>query len=299
MSETRWYKGSLHAHSTGSDGDVAPETAAEWHSDHGYDWLVLTDHNVMTVIDPAPASPLMVTGEEVTVMLEGQEKAVYVNCVGISRVVEPVNGGDVLGTVQANVNGVLEAGGLASLSAPYFRPGFDHNSLNEVDGYRLIEIFNAHPFNVHGDPRTFSYEDFWDLVLTSGKVVYGTATDDTHHYLEFGADKANPGRAWVVARASELTKAAILNSLDSGDFYCSTGVKLNTVESTKASVSLEIEPAIMQTFTTTFIGRGGKLLSEQGGQEPGYRMRGDEGYVRARVNSSAGARAWTQPVFLE
>jgi len=299
MSETRWYKGSLHAHSTESDGDVAPKKVAEWHRDHGYDWLVLSDHNALTVMDPAPASPLMVTGEEVTVMLEGQARAVYVNSVGISTVVEPVNGGDVLGTVQANVNGILEAGGIPSLCAPYFREGFDHDSLMGVTGYRLIEIYNAHPFNVHGDPRTFSYEDFWDLVLTSGRVVYGTATDDAHHYNEYGADKANPGRAWVMARASELTDVAILESLTSGDFYCSTGVKLNTLESTKESVSLQIEPSVMHTFTTTFVGRGGRTLAEQAGEEASYRVRGDEGYVRARVDSNAGARAWTQPVFTE
>ena len=296
MSEKRWYKGSLHAHSTESDGDESPENVARWFRDHGYDWLVLSDHNVRTVLDVE--SPLMVPGEEVTVMLEGEEKAVYVNCVGISRVVEAVNAAEVLATVQVSVNGVLEASGIASLCAPYIRPRFDHESLKEIEGARLMEVFNAHPFNVLGDPRTFSYEDIWDLLLTTGKVVYGTATDDSHHYQEYGADKANPGRAWVVARASELSEAAILESLASGDFYASTGVKLPMLEASKESIALEIEPGVMQTYTTTFIGRGGAKLAEETGPEASYRIRGDEGYVRARVDSSAGARAWTQPVFV-
>ena len=296
MSDTGWYKGSLHAHSTESDGDESPENVARWFRDHGYDWLVLSDHNVRTVLDVE--SPLMVPGEEVTVMLEGEEKAVYVNCVGISRVVDAVNAAEVLATVQVSVNGVLEAGGIASLCAPYIRPGFDHESLKEIEGARLMEVFNAHPFNVLGDPRTFSYEDIWDLLLSTGKVVYGTATDDSHHYQEYGADKANPGRAWVVARASELSKAAILDSLASGDFYASTGVQLPTLEVSKESIALEIEPGVMQTYTTTFIGRGGAKLAEETGPEASYRIRGDEGYVRARVDSSAGARAWTQPVFV-
>ena len=224
MAESRWYKGSLHAHSTESDGDESPDNVAGWFRDHGYDWLVLSDHNVRTVLDVG--SPLMVPGEEVTVMLEGEEKAVYVNSVGISRVVEPVNAAEVLATVQVSVNGVLEAGGIASLCVPYIRPGFDHESLKEIEGARLMEVFNAHPFNVLGDPRTFSYEDIWDLLLSAGKVVYGTATDDSHHYQEFGADKANPGRAWVVVRAPQLSEADILEALASGDFYASTGVKL-------------------------------------------------------------------------
>ena len=107
MSKTSWYKGCLHAHSTESDGDESPKKVARWFQDYGYDWLVLSDHNVLTVFDTE--RPLMISGEEVTVTLEGEEKAVYVNGVGISRVVEPVNAGDVLATVQASVNGVLEA----------------------------------------------------------------------------------------------------------------------------------------------------------------------------------------------
>jgi hypothetical protein len=297
ISKTSWYKGCLHAHSTESDGDESPEKVARWFQDYGYDWLVLSDHNVLTVLDTE--RPLMISGEEVTVKLEGEEKAVYVNGVGISRVVEPVNAGDVLATVQASVNGILEAGGMASLCAPYIRPGFDHESLKEIEGARLMEVFNAHPSNVLGDPRTFSYEDIWDLLLSKGKVVYGTATDDAHHYQEFGADKANPGRGWVVARAPELTQDAILESIRSGDFYCSTGVSLTTVEASRESISLAIDPGAMQSYTTTFIGRGGVKLTEETGPEASYSIQGDEGYVRARVDSSAGARAWTQPVFTE
>ena len=84
MSEKRWYKGSLHAHSTESDGDESPENVAQWFRDHGYDWLVLSDHNRLTILPedvdtPQSGKPLMIPGEELTVQLEDQDKAVYVN----------------------------------------------------------------------------------------------------------------------------------------------------------------------------------------------------------------------------
>ena len=301
MAEQRWHKGSLHAHTTESDGDVSPERVIEWFREHGYDWLVISDHNLRTVAGLGAVSdrPLMIPGEEVTVEIEGQERAVYVNAVGISRVVEPINARQVVPTIQANVNAVLEAGGIVSLTAPYFRPGFDHDSVKEVEGARLMEIYNAHPMNVHGDPQTFSYESIWDAVLGAGKVVYGTATDDSHHYRDFGPEKANPGRAWVMANAEELSEEAIVESLSTGNFYASTGVTLASIESSSEAVSLEIEPSDGHTYETTFIGRGGTVLAEQAGPQARYRTRGDEGYVRARVASSAGARAWTQPIFTD
>ncbi|NLE95802.1 MAG: hypothetical protein GX600_09045 [Dehalococcoidia bacterium] len=47
----RWYKGHTHCHSTRSDGNLAPEAVACWYRDHGYSFLSITDHFVLT--DPA------------------------------------------------------------------------------------------------------------------------------------------------------------------------------------------------------------------------------------------------------
>ena len=301
MSESRWYKGNLHCHTTGSDGDASPEQVVEWFRDHGYHWLVLSDHNRLTILPedvdtPQSGKALMITGEELTVQLEDQEVAVHVSCVGISRALEPINAAEILPTIQANVAAVLGAEGIAMLSPPYYRPGFDTRTLIEIEGAKLMDIFNAHPTNVEGDPRTFSFEEIWDTILSSGKTIFGTATDDSHHYLEFGPHKANPGRAWVVTRAAELSAEAIIESLAKGDFYSSTGVSLRDVQEPKEALSLEIDQTGDQSYVTSFIGRGGVVLAEEAGLEASYRIRGDEGYVRARVTSSDGARAWTQPV---
>ncbi|MED6307839.1 MAG: histidinol-phosphatase [Planctomycetota bacterium] len=44
---TRWYRGNTHTHTLWSDGDAPPEHAVRWYADHGYQFLVLSDHNVM------------------------------------------------------------------------------------------------------------------------------------------------------------------------------------------------------------------------------------------------------------
>ena len=46
--EWQWFKGNTHTHTLWSDGDAAPEVAAAWYRDHGYDFLVLSDHNILS-----------------------------------------------------------------------------------------------------------------------------------------------------------------------------------------------------------------------------------------------------------
>lgn len=47
-SESRWWKGNLHTHSFWSDGDDFPEMVVQWYKDHGYNFLALSDHNVLS-----------------------------------------------------------------------------------------------------------------------------------------------------------------------------------------------------------------------------------------------------------
>jgi hypothetical protein len=45
--EKKWYRGNTHTHTLWSDGDGAPEAVTQWYKEHGYQFLVLSDHNVI------------------------------------------------------------------------------------------------------------------------------------------------------------------------------------------------------------------------------------------------------------
>ena len=45
--EAKWYKGNLHTHTYWSDGDDFPDMVADWYKSHGYDFLALSDHNII------------------------------------------------------------------------------------------------------------------------------------------------------------------------------------------------------------------------------------------------------------
>ncbi|MEL7496521.1 MAG: hypothetical protein AAFN77_02860 [Planctomycetota bacterium] len=48
IAQERWYKGNLHTHSLWSDGNDFPEMIAKWYVEHDYQFLALTDHNILS-----------------------------------------------------------------------------------------------------------------------------------------------------------------------------------------------------------------------------------------------------------
>ena len=125
------------------------------------------------------------------------------------------------------------------------------------------------------------------------------ASDDVHSVRKLGDSKVpTPGHGWVVVRAKELSVKAILEALERGDFYSSTGVELEDYRTDPRSITVTIKPERWSKYRIQFVGTGGKILSESVETAATYKFRGDERYVRARVIESNGKMAWTQPVLI-
>ena len=303
VSGMSWWKGNTHTHTTNSDGDSPPETVVKWYKDHAYNFLVLSDHNYFT--DPAgltsfeDSSFILIAGEELTSSY--QSKSVHVNGLHIPHLLEAQKGTTLLGTIQKNVDIIRSFDGVPHVNHPNFRWSFDHEVLKHVRNDRLIEVYNGHPY-VHnlGGGGKVSMEAIWDTLLTGGTVMYGIATDDAHHFKgEFSRDRSNPGRGWIAVRAHRLDAAELMRNLEEGQFYASTGVTLKDVTVTETTMTVDVAPSGDFRYTIEFIGTGGRVLDVQPGPSAGYRLAGDERYVRARVTDSGGAQAWVQPVWIE
>ncbi len=296
-----WYKGNLHTHTSllGSTGAASPENVVRWYHEHGYDWLAITDHNVLTEYETDEL--VMVRGQEVGKHMPSGNGPIHINGFGITRSVEFVDMEEKVPTMQANIDGVLAAGGMASLNHPNDRDSFTHEHILRTTGASFIEVFNGggpSKNNDGGNGRP-STEEIWDRALSGGQRLYGIATDDAHTYDEFRPDRANPGRGWVYVKAHPLTEETILAALSRGEFYASTGIELARVSAGPSRLSFEIRERPGESFVTRFVGRHGRTLSEQDGLRPQYTFEGSEGYVRATVTSSCGSKAWAQPVFLD
>ena len=63
-------------------------------------------------------------------------------------------------------------------------------------------------------------------------------------------------------RSDSLEAAALMESLEAGHFYASTGVELTEIAVRPRTLELHIAPAGDFRFMTTFIGSAGEVLLE-------------------------------------
>lgn len=300
----QWFKGNTHAHTLESDGDSTPEEVTRWYKEHGYHFLVLSDHNTLTPVDAlnakyaVPGTFTLIRGEEVTTPFDG--KAIHVNGIDTRERIGRQQGASVPEILQRSVDAVRAQDGVPHINHPNFTWSLTAEQLGAVKNNKLFEIYNGHPmvnnFGGGGMPGT---EAAWDAILSSGVLLYGIAVDDAHHFKDLGNPKlAGPGRGWIVVRAAALSARPILDAMERGDFYASTGVELSDYEVTNTRITVTVKTNTYAKYRVQFIGKGGVVLQEVLDSPATYEFRGTEGYVRARVLDSNGAIAWCQPVLV-
>jgi len=301
----RWYKGNTHTHTLNSDGDSTPDDVVRWYREHGYQFLVLTDHNFLTSVDAlnalhgADEQFLVMKGEEVSDPFDG--KPLHINGLDVSARVAPQGGTSVVDVLQRNVDAIRQAQGIPHINHPNFGWAITGDELQRVRNNRLIEIFNGHPLvNNIGGGGVPGMEEVWDAILSNGVLQYGIAVDDAHTFKDPGnPNVAGPGRGWVMVHAPRLETRALLDALDRGEFYASTGVELAEYRAGAKQVHVGVKATPSSKYRIQFIGRHGRVLRESVEALATYDIRGDEGYVRARVLESNGRMAWCQPVFVQ
>lgn len=301
-SPTRWFKGNTHTHTLNSDGDSTPDEVVRWYREHGYQFLVLTDHNFLTSVDGlnalhgADQKFLVIKGEEVTDRFG--EKPLHVNGLDVGRTVAPQGGQSVVDVLQRNVHAIRKENGVPHINHPNFRWAVTSDELGQVRDTTLFEVYNGHPqVNNLGGGGVPGLEEAWDAILSTGKILYGIAVDDAHSFKQPGNPSvAGPGRGWVMVRAARLDARLLLQALERGDFYASTGVVLDEVRADGKALTIKVRPDAWAKYRIQFVGKGGRILRDVPETSATYDIQGGEGYVRARVIESNGRMAWVQPI---
>lgn len=397
FADGQWFKGNLHTHSLWSDGNDYPDMICDWYQQHGYDFLALSDHNILSrgekwvpeelaskrgAIDSLkryqarfgtewvetrekngtrevrlksldelrarfdkPGEFLLIEGEEVTDHFESLP--IHINATNLMELIRPLSGSSVRDTMSRNLRAIDQQSKrlgkpiLAHVNHPNFGYAITAEDMAAVVEERFFEIYNGHPAVEHrGDDQHASLERMWDIANTirlahmNQPPLMGLATDDSHNY--FGNRDSSPGRGWVMVKAPELTGDQIVEAIQRGDFYASSGVTLESVEFDAESGRLELKIAAEEgvEYSTNFVGtlrqhdkssqpvlddagqevratriysdQVGEVLKNVRGSRASYQMTGGELYVRAVVTSSEEhpnptfdgqqEQAWTQPV---
>ena len=306
-----WFKGNLHTHTNKSDGDSSPETVVDWYSNNKYDFLVLSDHNHLTILDSNQTKLLLIPGEEITLNLP---YTIHINAIGIKKVIEPTLRSTKVKTLQANIDNIISSGGLAEINHPNFRWALNEKDLVQVRGAHFIEVFNGN-YNTHnyGGGGKKSVEEMWDEMLSKKIKIWGVAVDDAHHFNEeFAPHRHNPGRGWVEVFAKNLSEKNILDSMRNGYFYFSNGVKFKKINFNKEKIELSIAGDYFNKglsnslltdskYTTQLISNEGEIIEEINGKSVKFNLVNENNeytYYRTKTISSTGSIGWTQPIFI-
>lgn len=360
-----WFKGNTHTHSLWSDGNDFPEMIFDWYREKGYDFVGMSDHNLLlegdkwldleairkrqkavgrdavtkaearfgkdwlqretrdgkegirlkTLVEcraalEKPGEFYLLPAEEMS--NSGQKHPVHITVLNLETPIAPVKDDnatprEVLRQSMRAINAHAEKSSspiLAHLNHPNFQWALTAEDLADVAEGAYFEVYNGHPSVHHlGDETRPGDEKIWDIANTIRIAeldlppLLAFASDDAHTY--HGED-VSPGRGWVMVGARELNGTSLIEAMQAGRFYASSGALLDAVRFDKGTgtLSLEITPVEGVEFTTSFIGtrKGydatadktgiGEVFATIPGNRASFTIPDDALYLRATVTSS-------------
>jgi len=293
-----WLRCALHAHTTRSDGELAPEALAAHYARAGYDVLAITDHWKRT--DAESDGLLVLASAELNCILPHARDG-HVLAFGIDA--DPGELATEYADLARTAEWIVAHGGVAYLAHPYWT-GAVPGSLELPDDVHGIEVYNGGCELEIGRGLSSVH---WDELLESGRDCLALATDDSHH-PGFDSDLA-----WTWVRAAERSRDAVLDALRRGSFYGSTGPLVHGVEVADGAVEVRSSPCCSVTLLA---GKTVGAAAHAGRLPYCHRSRvlerSDDGaltrarlelpvaarYARLELVDRDGRRAWTNPVWL-
>ena len=163
-----------------------------------------------------------------------------------------------------------------------------------------------------------SVEEMWDIInvsyYTQNKpLLYGVATDDSHNYHEQSSNLSNSGRGWIMVESDSINTKSLIDAMETGKFYASSGIYLKKVIHAKNHLTIEIDSQSGVNYEIIFYGYKKNTesvveLSRSQSNKAIYVFENDDIFVRAKINSDQKipnpykegetASAWTQPILL-
>jgi hypothetical protein len=290
----RFYRGNLHTHSNRSDGALPPQAVAAAYREHGYDFLVISDHFLQAFGFPitdvrAFDTPKFITilGAELHAPRLASGALWHMLAVGLPADFSPPTEDE---TGPALAARAVAAGAFVGIAHPAWYTLTPEDALL-VEAAHAIEVYNENCF-LHNDRGDSWY--LCDLLLAGGRRLYAYAADDAH----FLGGRPDAFGGWVKVRAGELTPADVLAALRAGHFYSSQGPDIHDIVIEGNQIAIVCSPC-QAVFVT-------------GAQSQACSLRGTDVteasfslaefahlYCRVTVIDAQGKRAWSNPIWLD
>ena len=276
----QWLRGNLHVHTTKSDGLRSPQRIINDYARLGYDFLMISDHDTYT----APKDYRRYKSKGL-ILIPGNEISAngpHMLHVGADRRIEPS------ALRQQVINDVNASKGFVVVNHPNWLEDFDHcpvEKMHQWIGYAGLEIYNGVISFLQGSPYATNK---WDMLLSKGRRLWGFATDDCHWGVK------DQGLGWNVAYVKRKTAAGVVEALQAGRFYASSGVTIDSIRVRSGKITIRTANArrivaLRQDAVRVAVSDDSAIEVE---------VPDDAAYVRFECWGDGESFAWTQPFFV-
>ena len=315
----KFYKANMHTHTTVSDGRLTPEEAKEVFKSLGYSIVAFTDHETIV---PHPELRdddfLPITSYELSVSSGWNTftKCYHLNvympeedrdfsdtfCLKrvkeqwLDRVTERMREHGVENRPYSKecAQRIIDAANAEGCLVSYNHPVW---SLNNYEFYSKLKGFDGIEL-VNGATYRSSDQEYvpmvFDDMLRNGEKVVPVGGDDGHHPRHYGL-------AWTMVKADELSYDSILDGIEKGNCYMSTGPEIKEIYVEGDKVTIKTSPA--EGIIYTAMGRSHQNnIMEQGGEpvtEATFTIKPWHVYFRITVRDMQGKRANTRAYWLD
>ena len=243
----RYFKTALHCHTNISDGGPNPQEMKEIYKSKGYQVLSITDHNI--IVDHSAMNEedfLLLTGAEYNINEDNTwaarrfwVKTYHLNFIAkrpdllwqpfvpkhpkdeSRHYLEKVEDGGFPWVYDLdNINAMIAVANKQGFLVMYNHPNWslqDHTDYEGLEGLWGMEICN-YDSGRNGSLDRDNSRIYREMVNT-GKNLFPVASDDAH-----SANGAGGG--WIMVGAEKLEYGAVIEAMEKGDFYASTGPEI-------------------------------------------------------------------------
>lgn len=313
-------KGNIHMHTTRSDGKLSPEEAIGKYRDAGYDFVMMSDHEIYWDSDAYDTDDFLVLGGTETSILmnkqynwplnhyrrdldntRNQHTYMHYNCIKDYAIEDkgqyfkhdehvPQMTDRGIDSWNEQVNIMRERGNIVILNHPHWSRLAPEMMLASQN-ITAFEVWNSGDVNVCGGHTD---EEIWDYCLTRGKKMLAVAADDSHKYtIDFHA-------GFTMVHCTEFSKAAICRAFKEGKFYASCGPIVHDMRIEDGILKMQFSP-VRHVKVVGYDPNGFNKLYEDGQlfDSLEWEINTNMLYFRVELIDENGNKAWMQPIFVE
>ena len=274
-------------HTTVSDGRLDPISAREEYRKAGYDFIAVTDHWQMSENVPSKdGSMLELSGVEYDTGDMVHTKVFHILGIGMNRPAFETKDHNI--PPQKIIDSIREAGGIAILAHPTWSI-MNPDDISKCKGIAGAEIYNTVSNVDYFNGRRSDASHYFDIWADNGCLVRPFASDDCHMY------EGEQTQNFIMVKAKELTREAILSAIEKGDFYASQGPEFVAIRRSGDTIAVECRGAEKILFLSNCVWDSQRVQEGKNGFAR-YTFSGVDKYVRVELISEDGKMAWSAPI---